>query len=73
MNAVDSENFSHEHLDHLSLKLLGDTISKLNSNRRAFKEFDSDKFDPEFIRFIKSLKQNCEDYSMLIDILNTII
>lgn len=73
MNAVDSENFSHEHLDHLSLKLLGDTISKLNSNRRAFKESDDDKFDPEFIRFIKSLKQNCEDYNMLIDILNTIM
>ena len=73
MNAVNSENFNHEHLGHLSLKLLGDTISKLNSNRRVFEEFDSDKFDPEFIRFIKSLKQNCEDYNMLIDILNTIM
>ena len=73
MSAVHSEDFGHEHLDHLSLKLLGDTISKLNSNRRAFKEFDGDKFDPEFIHFIESLKKNCEDYNMLIDILNTIM
>ena len=40
---------------------------------KAFENFDDDKFDPEFIRFIESLKQNCEDYNMLIDILNIII
>ena len=40
---------------------------------KAFGEFDDDKFDPEFIHFIESLKQNYEDYNMLIDILNTII
>lgn len=40
---------------------------------RAFEESDYDTFDQEFIRFIESLKQNCEDYSMLIDILNTIM
>ena len=43
------------------------------ADSRAFEEFDGDKLDPEFIRFIKSLKQNCEDYNMLIDILNTIM
>ena len=40
---------------------------------RAFEESDDDKFDPEFIRFIESLKQNCEDYNMFIDILNIIM
>ena len=40
---------------------------------KAFKNFDDDKFDPEFIRFIESLKQNGEDYNMLIDILNIIM
>ena len=40
---------------------------------RAFEEFYDDKFDPEFIHFIESLKQKSEDYDMLIDILNTII
>ena len=40
---------------------------------KAFEEFDDDKFDPEFIHFIESLKQHCEDYNMLIDILNTIM
>lgn len=40
---------------------------------RAFEELDDDKFDPEFIHFIESLKQKCEDYDMLIDILNTIM
>lgn len=40
---------------------------------RAFEELDDDNFDPEFTRFIESLKQNCEDYNMLIDILNTIM
>ena len=40
---------------------------------RAFEESDDDKFDPEFIHFIESLKKNCEDYNMLIDILNTIM
>ena len=43
------------------------------ADSKAFKEFDGDKFDPEFIRFIESLKQNCEDYNMLIDILNVIM
>ena len=40
---------------------------------KAFENFDDDKFDPEFIRFIESLKKNCEDYNVLIDILNTIM
>lgn len=40
---------------------------------KAFEKFDDDKFDPEFIRFIESLKQNCEDYNMLTDILNIIM
>ena len=40
---------------------------------RAFEESDYDAFDQEFIHFIESLKQNCEDYDMLIDILNTIM
>ena len=40
---------------------------------KTLEDSDDDKFDPEFIRFIKSLKQNCEDYNMLIDILNTIM
>ena len=40
---------------------------------RAFEEFDDDKFDPEFIHFIESLKKNYEDYNMLIDILNIIM
>ena len=40
---------------------------------RAFEEFDDDKFDPEFIHIIESLKQNGEDYNMLIDILNIIM
>ena len=40
---------------------------------RAFKESDYDTFDQEFIRFIESLKKNCEDYDMLIDILNIIM
>lgn len=43
------------------------------ADSKAFEEFDDDKFDPEFIRFIESLKQNHEDYDMLIDILNTIM
>ena len=40
---------------------------------RAFEEFDDDKFDPVFIRFIESLKQKYEDYDMIADILNTIM
>ena len=40
---------------------------------RAFEESYYDKLDPEFIHFIESLKQNCEDYNMLIDILNIIM
>lgn len=40
---------------------------------KAFGEFYDDKFDPEFIHIIESLKKNCEDYNMLIDILNTIM
>ena len=40
---------------------------------KAFDEFDDNEFDQEFIHFIESLKQKCEDYDMLIDILNIII
>ena len=40
---------------------------------KAFEESDDDKFDPEFIYFIESLKKNCKAYNMLIDILNTIM
>ena len=40
---------------------------------KTFEESNDDKFDPEFIRFIESLKKNCEDCNMLIDILNTIM
>ena len=40
---------------------------------RAFEESDDGKFDPEFIHIIESLKQKCEDYDMLIDILNIIM
>ena len=43
------------------------------ADSKTFEESDDDKFDPEFIRFIKSLKQNCEDYNMLIDISNIIM
>lgn len=43
------------------------------TDSKAFEESDYDKFEPEFICFIESLKQNCEDYNMLIDILNTIM
>ena len=43
------------------------------TDSKAFEESDYDKFEPEFICFIESLKQNCEDYNMLIDILNTIV
>ena len=43
------------------------------TDSKSFEESDYDKFDPEFIRFIESLKQNYEDYNMLIDILNTIM
>ena len=42
------------------------------ADSNAFEESD-DKFDPEFIHIIESLKKNCEDYNMLIDILNTIM
>lgn len=35
-------------------------------------EIYDNEFDPEFIRFIESLKQKYEDYDMLIDILNII-
>ena len=40
---------------------------------KAFDEFDDNEFDQEFIYFIGSLKQKCEDYDMFIDILNTIM
>ena len=43
------------------------------TDSKAFEESEDDKFDPEFINFIESLKQNCEDYNMLADILNTIM
>ena len=40
---------------------------------KEFEESYDDKFDPEFIHFIESLKQNCEDYNMLADILSIIM
>ena len=40
---------------------------------KAFENSDDDKFDPEFVRFIESLKQKYEDYDMLADILNIIM
>ena len=43
------------------------------ADSKTFEESDDDKFDPEFIRFIKSLKQNFEDYDIFIDILNVIM
>ena len=43
------------------------------ADSKAFEESDDDKFDPEFICFIESLKKNSEDYNMFIDILNTIM
>ena len=43
------------------------------ADSKAFDEIDDDKFDPEFIHIIESLKKNYEDYNMLIDILNTIM
>ena len=43
------------------------------ADSKAFEESDDDNFDPEFIHFIETLKQNGEDYNMLIDILNTIM
>ena len=36
-------DFSHEHLDHLSLRLLEDTIIKLNANRNEYLEFVKDE------------------------------
>lgn len=43
------------------------------ADSKEFEESDDDKFDPEFIHFIESLKHNCKDCNMLIDILNTIM
>ena len=43
------------------------------ADSKTFEESDDDKFDPEFTRFIESLKQNFEDYDMFIDILNVIM
>ena len=43
------------------------------ADSKAFEESDDDNFDPEFIHIIESLKKTCEDYNMLIDILNTIM
>ncbi len=43
------------------------------ADSKAFEESDDDKFDPEFIHFIESLKHNFEDYDMFIDILNVIM
>ena len=40
---------------------------------KTFEESDDDIFDPQFIHFIESLKKNCKDYNMLIDILNIIM
>ncbi len=36
------DDFSHEHLDHLSLRLLEDTIVKLNANRNEYLEYTKD-------------------------------
>lgn len=33
------DDFSHEHLDHLSLELLNNVIAKLNANRNEFLEY----------------------------------
>lgn len=33
------DDFSHEHLDHLSLKLMNDIIAKLNANRNEYLEY----------------------------------
>ena len=43
------------------------------ADSKTFEESDYYAFDQEFIHFIESLKQNCEDYDMLIDILNVIM
>lgn len=42
-------------------------------NSKEHEEIYDNEFDPEFIHFIESLKKNCEDYNMLIDILNVIM
>lgn len=36
------DDFSHEHLDHLSLRLLEDVIVKLNANRNEYLEYTKD-------------------------------
>ena len=43
------------------------------ADSKTFEESDDNKFDPEFIHFIESLKQNFEDYDIFIDILNVIM
>ena len=43
------------------------------ADSKTFEESDDDKFDPEFIHIIESLKQKYEDYDMIADILNTIM
>lgn len=42
-------------------------------NSKEQEEIYDNEFDPEFIHFIESLKQNLEDYDMLADILNIIM
>ena len=42
-------------------------------NSKEHEEICDNEFDPEFIHFIESLKQNCEDYNMLADILSIIM
>lgn len=34
------DDFSHEHLDHLSIELLNDVICKLNANRNEYLEYE---------------------------------
>lgn len=40
--AFNLKDFSHEHLDHLSLRLLEDVIVKLNANRNEYLEYVKD-------------------------------
>lgn len=40
--AFNLKDFSHEHLDHLSLRLLEDIIVKLNANRNEYLEYVKD-------------------------------
>lgn len=42
-------------------------------NSKEHEEIYDNEFDPEFIHFIESLKQNGENYNMLADILSIIM